>query len=187
MVAHIALGQDLGGGGGVLGVDHHGAEPLAFALHVAHDDGVAFGAPEERTDQTFFGFGEFYRLALERSLNGEDAIAIGDLLFGVAAVEGFDPVKTGGLAGVPVYVARTRGHASKRNALLHGEARDLELDESGPVPDFNLFGEILEGEDVGKGLVNLGDEDVLTVGRGLLFNDEGRLANGGHLPVDGVY
>ena len=46
LVAHVALVQDLGRGRRVLGIDHHGAEPLAFALHVVHDDDVAFGAPE---------------------------------------------------------------------------------------------------------------------------------------------
>ncbi len=126
-------------------------------------------APLE-ADVTLFGAADFSGGRAEGRFLKENLVAIGDVYFPVAAVEGFGPYQCRGLGGTPGKITRTRGNAANGNAISHGKRGDgvnSNVRAVRSIPNFNFLREAIVGHDIRVGLVNGGHEDVVSIRGGI--------------------
>jgi hypothetical protein len=78
------------GDGRIVDIDEPGDPPEFFPVRFG-SEGQARSSEPIQTAEPVFGFEDFSRLSGKRRGQGQDLIPEGRRLFGIAAVEGFDP------------------------------------------------------------------------------------------------
>ncbi len=151
-------------GRGVGEVDEEGGPPAPLPLALG-GQGLARGGEILESGRPLLELEELLRLAGERRVEGDVAVAEGDGLFRVAVVQGLGPDQRRGLVGHPIDASRPLGDAVDGHALLGGQVGQ-DLDQAAVhVPDLHRMGEPVGRQGVGIGPLDPADEEILH-GRG---------------------
>ena len=181
----IVAGPDQPRFGGFVEIDEEDTLPSLLAFEVS-DQRLASVFEELDSLEPLLGLEDFLRLGGERRLQGHNAVAIRHGVSQIAFVQRLRPDQRGGVRSLPHGGTRTCGNARQSYAFLQGLARDLALDVSGLVPDFDFLRKRSSGQQIGEGTVNRSHQEVIAIWRDADRFDDSRLANGRHLAGCGI-
>ena len=110
-------------------------------------------------------FENFHRVTLERSSNGQHAIAMRHLFFRVAAIQRLHPEDGCRLVRHPVNLPRPGLDASQRYSRWKRQACHFIDQRTRSVPYLDFFGEFARGMQIREWPVQARDQDILAFGR----------------------
>ena len=90
---------------------------------------------------------------------------VGNLGTRIAAIEGFSPNQGRGLNGDPLVIAGPGQYTFNGHMLGQRQAGEFVFDFAGAVPDLDVLGEIVEGQQVRIRTMNPGHQDMRPIGR----------------------
>ena len=119
-------------------------------------------------------------LGVEGRFQHVDLIAVLGLGAGIAAVEGFGPVKCGRVVGAPVDRADAGGHRAESRGHAFGQRHvgNLLDQVAVEVAHFDAIGKAIGGHEVREGFMHRLDEHVFAARRRSSIGDQPRLADG---------
>ena len=112
----------------------------------------------------------------ERSGLHEPAIAMFDLLLGVAPVQGLRPDKRGRFLRHPSQLPRPQSNAFDRDVLGQGNIGDLKYHPAPPVPDLHTLRKRPYRQQIRERPLDRRYQEVLTVRRRVGIEDECRIS-----------